>query len=108
MQQLTVKETTRDEDEDLTSTYYECDFVAQCNGTSIWANTAGRSLRVTAIAVHEYEGGYKMVNVTHDGTWDIYTDEGFEAAITAALGYAVSFTEQGMQEDGFASMETCM
>jgi hypothetical protein len=46
-----------------------------------------------------------MVNVTHDSTWDIYTDSAFEAAISEALGFTVGFTEQGMQEDEFASME---
>jgi beta-lactamase class D len=46
-----------------------------------------------------------MVNVEHNSTWDIYTDTGFESAISAALGFAVTFTEQGMQEDELASME---
>jgi hypothetical protein len=46
-----------------------------------------------------------MVDVEHDTTWDIYTDSGFEAAISAALGFDVGFTEQGMQDDGYASME---
>jgi len=43
--------------------------------------------------------------VTHDADWEIYTDTGFEAAISTALGFDVSFTEQGMQDDNFASME---
>ena len=41
----------------------------------------------------------------HDSTWDIYTDYGFAAAISKALGYEVRFTEQGMQDDYCASME---
>jgi hypothetical protein len=45
------------------------------------------------------------VYVEHDTAWEIYTDTGFEAAISAKLGYAVEFTEQGMQEDGVASLE---
>ena len=36
----------------------------------------------------------------------MYTDSGFEEAISAKLGEQVMFTEQGMQEDGVASMET--
>ena len=46
------------------------------------------------------------VNVTHNADWNIYTDKGFEAAISNLLGFDVQFTEQGMQDDGYASMET--
>jgi hypothetical protein len=35
----------------------------------------------------------------------MYTDSGFSDAISALLGTDVSFTEQGMQDDGYASME---
>ena len=45
------------------------------------------------------------VNVTHDAEWQIYTDNGFEKAISNLLGFEVQFTEQGMQDDGYASME---
>ena len=66
-------------------------------------------MRVTGITVIDEDWGedgtYTSVNVEHDSTWDIYTDSGFEAAISEVLGYEVSFTEQGMQEDGVASME---
>ena len=37
---------------------------------------------------------------------NIYTDNGFEKAISNLLGFEVQFTEQGMQDDGYASMET--
>ncbi|NCZ60308.1 MAG: hypothetical protein EBX71_09275 [Betaproteobacteria bacterium] len=46
-----------------------------------------------------------QVDVAHDSTWDIYTDTAFESAVSGALGFDVGFTEQGMQEDGVASME---
>ena len=46
------------------------------------------------------------VNVTHNADWNIYTDKGFEKAISNLLGFDVTFTEQGMQDDGYASMET--
>ena len=46
------------------------------------------------------------VNVTHNADWNIYTDKGFESAISNLLGFDVMFTEQGMQDDGYASMET--
>ena len=45
------------------------------------------------------------VNVTHNADWNIYTDKGFEKAISNLLGFDVQFTEQGMQDDGYASME---
>ena len=90
---------------------YECDFIANCDGTSLWGDTANKQVRVTGITVFEekYEEGdddvYTSVNVTHDAEWQIYTDKGFEQAISDVLGLDVAFTEQGMQEDNFASME---
>jgi hypothetical protein len=51
-----------------------------------------------------------MIYVEHNaggtGDWRIYTDRGFEASISEALGFDVTFTEQGMQDDGIASLET--
>lgn len=51
------------------------------------------------------DDGYRQVNVEHDGPWHIYTDSGFEKAISGMVGFNVDFTEQGMQQDGMASME---
>jgi|TARA_B100000073_G_scaffold135736_1_gene111349 hypothetical protein len=51
------------------------------------------------------DDGYRKVSVEHDGPWTIYTDSGFEKAISKMVGFTVVFTEQGMQEDGMASME---
>jgi len=99
---ITVASVTQEDD--VTETVYDCDFVAACNGTSIWGDTAGKQVQVSGICVRE-EDGYKSVNVTHNADWTIYTDKGFAAAISRALGYDVDFTEQGMQEDCFASME---
>ena len=48
---------------------------------------------------------YTTVNVTHNTTWDIYTDSAFENAISKLVGFAVQFTEQGMQDDNYASLE---
>ena len=92
----------------MTHTEYACDFVAKCDGTSIWADTNNLEVRVTGIDIFEggdYGEGYKQVDVGHDADWWIYTDRGFEAAISAALGYDVQFTEQGMQDENFASLE---
>jgi len=95
-------------DEDLVIKHYEADFAVELAGDSIWSDTAGKVVQVTGITVLEEAYDYevsRMVNVVHDAGWDIYTDTGFERAISEALGYAVVFTEQGMQEDGVASLE---
>lgn len=89
-----------------TETRYEGDFTVTCNGTSLWGHTAGRVVRVTgATVIKDNDIGFTHVSVEHDSDWDIYTDTAFEAAMSEALGFEVHFTEQGMQEDGLASME---
>jgi hypothetical protein len=93
------------QDADSTDTQYDCDFIVECAGDSLWGDTNGRKVHVTGISVFEDAEGFKSITVAHDSEWDIYTDTGFEAAISEALGYEVCFTEQGMQEDGLASME---
>ena len=89
---------------------YKCNFKVKLAGDSIWDCTL-KTVNVTGITVvynvsdDEY---YTSVNVTHDGgegSWTMYTDSGFEAAISEAVGFDVTFTEQGMQDDGYASME---
>ena len=80
-------------------------FVATLAGDSIWDYEGPSTVTVSSIDVYEDEDGYKSIYVEHDTTWNIYTDSGFEQAISEQLGYAVSFTEQGMQDDGVASME---
>ena len=108
---LTLIETEQFEDDGETTVTknYSCDFTVETTGDGLWGCLAGRKVRVTGITVIDEDWGedgtYTSVNVTHDSTWDIYTDSGFEAAISEVLGYEVSFTEQGMQEDGMASME---
>lgn len=95
-------------EEDIVIKRYACEFVVETAGDGLWGCEAGRQVTVSGITVIEeqFEGEtYKQVNVTHDSTWDIYTDSAFEDAISNALGFDVTFTEQGMQEDGVASME---
>jgi hypothetical protein len=41
----------------------------------------------------------------YEGSWRLYTDSGFERTVSELLGEQIYFTEQGMQEDGYASME---
>jgi hypothetical protein len=110
MSELVLREVTTEEDS--VTHHYACDSVVELAGDSIWDCEVTGEIRVTDIVVHEYED-YKDIGVyyTVDGdeeyenSWTIYTDSGFEAAISRLLGYEVSFTEQGMQEDGRASME---
>jgi hypothetical protein len=80
-------------------------FAVTLAGDSIWGYAGPSTVTVSSIDVYTDEDGYKSISVEHNTTWDIYTDTGFEAAISEVLGYDVQFTEQGMQEDGVASME---
>ena len=74
-------------------------------GDSLWSDSNPSTVNVTEISVTEESDGYAMVNVMHDGPWEIYTDSGFEKEISEIVGFEVSFTEQGMQEKGIASLE---
>jgi hypothetical protein len=67
------------------------------------------------VAGGDYDS-YRSVNVCYtvngfddmealDGSWRIYTDTGFAATVSELLGEQIYYTEQGMQEDGVASME---
>lgn len=90
------------------ATEFACDFTVETTGDGLWGCEAGRKVTVTGITVvHDVHDGevYTRVSVAHDSEWNIYTDKGFERAISEAVGFNVGFTEQGMQEDGYASME---
>jgi len=111
---LTNKTVEIERDEDLqetcTITEYEVEGTVTLAMDSIWDYTGKDTVRVEGIQVREtlYEDDgcvSTMVNVEHDATWNIYTDSGFCRAISDALGMEVTFTEQGMQDDGYASME---
>jgi hypothetical protein len=75
-------------------------------GDSIWdkEDTNPPMVTITDYEVVE-ENGYLSVTVEHDGPWSIYTDSGFEKAISDMIGMDVEFSEQGMQEDGRAHLE---
>ena len=109
---LKIVNTKVERDEEGASTYtsYDVEGFAVLDGTSIWDYDYakhGMQVNVTHIGVTEYddEDCGTAIYVTHDVGWQIYTDRGFEQSISAVLGFAVQFTEQGMQEDGHASME---
>ena len=87
-------------------------------GDSIWdkEGTNPKSVNVKEVEVtfeidtesddaEDRDTTYVSVQVEHDGPWTIYTDTGFESAISQMIGIDVEFTEQGMQDDGEASLE---
>jgi hypothetical protein len=92
-------------------------FAVELAGDSIWEYEGADTVTVTGISLYYVDEDYNEVeadaegarlldvHVTHDTDWRIYTDSGFEKAISEKLGFDVMFTEQGMQEDGCASME---
>ena len=108
MQKLTLVRV--EHDKDYVVHEYKCKFKVELAGDSMWDCTLD-SVTVTGITVvyDMYGECYTTtVNVRHDGgdeSWRMYTDTGFEEAISEALGFDVCFTEQGMQDDGYASME---
>jgi len=110
MLKITNKTVERDDDEGYTYTSYDVEGYAELAGDSIWYKgweQMNLKAKVTHIGVTEYddEDCGTAIYVTHDRAWEIYTDTGFEQAISDLLGFDVTFTEQGMQEDGLASME---
>ena len=87
-------------------------FTVKLAGDSIWDYDGPQTVTVSSITVETFEDDvndymhdYKSIYVEHDRTWEIYTDTGFEKAISDKLGFEVRFTEQGMQDNNFASME---
>ena len=114
MLELTNKTVEIERDEDLqetcTVTEYAVEGTVKLAMDSIWNYSGSDTVRVEGIqvrhTVYEEDGDTSiMVNVEHDATWNIYTDTGFERAISEALGMDITFTEQGMQDDNYASME---
>ena len=105
-------------DTDSISTTYDCNVEVQLAGDSIW-DCELEAVTVTSIHIHETWwdelDGDSSIHITvcynvngdeeYEDSWRLYTDSGFSDAISALLGTDVMFTEQGMQEDGCASME---
>ena len=101
--------------EDSVSTTYNCNVEVQLAGDSIW-DCELEAVTVTSIHISEtFWDDTSTIHIAvcynvngddeYEGSWRLYTDSGFEAAISALLGTDVMFTEQGMQDDGYASME---
>lgn len=103
-------------EDDTTTTEYKCKVKVQLAGDSIW-DCKLKTVTITGINIHETQWNDDEdcdidssihIVVTHtggEGSWRIYTDTEFEAVVSALLGCDVSYTEQGMQDDGYASME---
>jgi hypothetical protein len=112
---------------DIRCTHYTCDVQVTLAGDSAWdcVLTAADDVRISDIYVNEgiqedtdeYDGntGYRHIMVYYavngddgadfEGSWTVYTDTGFTACISELLGEQIYFTEQGMQDNGVASME---
>ena len=106
-------------DDNMLLTEYKCNVEVQLAGDSIWDCEIERVI-ITGIHIAETfdedeDDISTHISVTYEvegadgeeveGSWRLYTDNGFSDAVSALLGTDVDFTEQGMQEDGCASME---
>lgn len=102
-------------DGDTTNTNYDCNVEVQLAGDSIW-DCELEAVTVTSIHISEtFWDDTSTIHIAvcynvngddeYEDSWRLYTDSGFEAAVSALLGTDVMFTEQGMQDDGYASME---
>ena len=107
--------------DDTTNTEYKCNVEVQLAGDSIW-DCDIKTVTITSIHIadtqwndDENSGVDNSVHIgvvynvngneDYEESWRIYTDSGFEAAVSELLGTDVCFTEQGMQDDNYASME---
>ena len=88
---------------------YEVEGTVKLAMDSIWDYQGPNTVNVSKIIVdkHDYDDyTYTHLLVEHNAPWEIYTDSGFPKAISEVVGFEVGFTEQGMQENGLASMES--
>jgi hypothetical protein len=92
------------QEEDTLCTEYKCSVDVVLAGDSInIAETEWNDGDISSVhigVVYTVDGATEV-----EGSWRLYTDSGFEAAVSTLLGTDVSFTEQGMQENNYASME---
>lgn len=104
-------------DDNILLTDFKCNVDVTLAGNSAWDCDIER---VTITGIHisetfdEDDGDvYIHIGVTYnvdgdedyEGSWRLYTDSGFEEAVGELLATEVCFTEQGMQDDNYASME---
>ena len=82
-----------------TNTNYTVEGTVKLAMDSIWDYKGSDTVEVTNIQVYTHadddgndDNSNVDVNVTHNTTWDIYTDSGFEKAISKVLGMDVVCT----------------
>ncbi len=103
---LKIVDTVVTKDEYATITEHAVEGTVELAGDSAYNYEGSNTVAVSKVViVEELDGEISAVNVVHNTTWNIYTDTGFERAIGELLGFDVMFTEEGMQNDEFASME---
>ena len=108
---------SRQQEGDTLHTEYKCNRTVVLAGDSIWDCTL-KTVCITSIHIAEtdYDGDgdisthIGVVNTVDgatdvEGSWRLYTDTGFASVVSMLLGTDVSYTEQGMQDNGYASME---
>jgi hypothetical protein len=104
-------------DENVLLTEFKCNVDVALAGDSIW-DCEIEAVTITGIYIAETfdedDGDiYTHIAVAYtvngnedcEGSWRLYTDSGFRDAVSGLLATEVCFTEQGMQEDNYASME---
>jgi len=106
---LTLVDVTQEDD--TTNTEYKCNVDVTLAGDSIW-DCELETVTITSIHISETDWGdgdtsihIGVVHTGEDESWRLYTDSGFAEVVSELLGTDVSYTEQGMQDDGYASME---
>ena len=79
------------------------------NGESMGWCTAGEQVQLTSIGVFVQEGVCINVNVEHEYEEDednmLYADNGLQAELSKLMTVGVRFTEMGMQDEFYMSME---
>lgn len=108
---------SKEADENVLLTDFTCNVDVTLAGDSIWDCTL-EAVTITGVYIAETfdeEDGdiYTHIavaytvngNEDYEGSWRLYTDSGFADAVSKLLLTDVIFTEQGMQEDNYASME---
>jgi len=106
---------SRQQEDETLSTEYKCKRTVVLAGDSIW-DCDIKTVCITGIHIAEadYDGDISThIGVVYtvngdtevEGSWRLYTDTGFKAVVSKLLGCDVEYTEQGMQDNNYASME---
>lgn len=91
---------------DFTIYHFTCEHTVTCSGETLWAYThADETLTITGITVTVHSE-WCDVHVSIAEPRVVYTDPGFAQEVSRLLNMQVSYTEQGMQDAGWVSMET--